>query len=116
MGAVARIMDGRAAGQAGRRTAMIDATCLEAHRTASGLCLRKGGVAACSAAVRGAGNDPVHRSPGHGGTNTSLHAVADREGRAVRVFVTAGQVGDGKGARVPERISASGPADRRPRP
>ena len=45
MGVFARIMDGLAAEGTDRRTIMIDATYLKAHRTASSLRLKKGGVA-----------------------------------------------------------------------
>ena len=45
MGVFARIMDGLAAEGAERQTIMIDATYLKAHRTASSLRLKKGGVA-----------------------------------------------------------------------
>lgn len=43
-GVFARIMLGLAAGSAGHKTTMIDATCLKAHRTASSLCVKKGGA------------------------------------------------------------------------
>jgi len=42
MGVFARIMAGPAAEGSGHRTIMIDATCLKAHRTASGLRSKKG--------------------------------------------------------------------------
>ncbi|PZX09831.1 transposase [Palleronia aestuarii] len=42
----------------------------------------------------------MDRFPEDGGMNTKLHAVTDREGRLVRLFVTAGQVSDYKGALV----------------
>jgi transposase len=45
MGVFARIMEGLAAEGTERKTIMIDATYLKAHRTASSLRLKKGGVA-----------------------------------------------------------------------
>ena len=45
MGVFARMMEGLAAEGADRKTVMIDATYLKAHRTASSLRLKKGGVA-----------------------------------------------------------------------
>ena len=45
MGVFARIMEGLAAEGRERKTIMIDATYLKAHRTASSLRLKKGGVA-----------------------------------------------------------------------
>ena len=45
MGVFARIMAGLAAEATDHRTIMIDATYLKAHRTASSLRLKKGGVA-----------------------------------------------------------------------
>mgnify|MGYP005997722847 CR=1 FL=1 len=45
MGVFARTMEGLAAQTADHKTIMIDATYLKAHRTASSLRLKKGGVA-----------------------------------------------------------------------
>jgi transposase len=45
MGVFARMMEGLAAQAGEQRTIMIDATYLKAHRTASSLRLKKGGVA-----------------------------------------------------------------------
>ena len=45
MGVFARMMEGPASEGADRKTVMIDATYLKAHRTASSLRLKKGGVA-----------------------------------------------------------------------
>ena len=45
MGVFARMMEGLASEAADRKTVMIDATHLKAHRTASSLRLKKGGVA-----------------------------------------------------------------------
>ncbi|GBR21274.1 transposase [Komagataeibacter nataicola NRIC 0616] len=42
MGIFIRMMDGQAAGKAEPQTVMVDATCRKAHRTASGLQLKKG--------------------------------------------------------------------------
>ncbi len=85
MGVFARIMEGLAAEQADCRTIMIDATYLKAHRTASSRQAQKGGRGRLIGRTKG-------------GMNTKLHAVTDREGRPVRLFVTAGQVSDYKGA------------------
>ncbi len=49
-----RMMEGLAAAQAVPKTVMIDATYLKAHRTASGLRVKKGVSAALSAARRAA--------------------------------------------------------------
>lgn len=45
-GVFARIMVGLVAESAERKTIMIDATYLKAHRTASSLCVKKGGAGA----------------------------------------------------------------------
>ena len=45
IGVFARMMEGLASEAADRKTVMIDATYLKAHRTASSLRLKKGGVA-----------------------------------------------------------------------
>ncbi len=44
MGGFARIMEGLASDAAERKTTMIDATYLKAHRTASSLRVKKGGA------------------------------------------------------------------------
>lgn len=54
MGVFARIMEGLASEAAEQKTVMIDATYLKAHRTASSLAVKKGGVAGRSG-VRKAG-------------------------------------------------------------
>jgi len=54
MGVFARIMSGLAAESAEQTTIMIDATYLKAHRTASSLCAKKGGVEGSSGAQRAA--------------------------------------------------------------
>ncbi len=47
-GVFARIVVGLATERAEHRTIVIDATCLKAHRTASSLCVKKGGAHARS--------------------------------------------------------------------
>ena len=81
----ARIMEGLASEAAERKTIMIDATYLKAHRTASSLRVKKGG--------RG-------RSIGRtkGGLNTKLHAITDAKGRPLKFFMIAGAVSDYTGA------------------
>ena len=54
MGVFARIMEGLAAEAAERKTVMIDATYLKAHRTASSLRAKKGGPATSAGARSGA--------------------------------------------------------------
>lgn len=54
MGVFTRIMEGLSSAGAERRTAMIDATYLKAHRTASSLAVKKGVSGARSAAPKGA--------------------------------------------------------------
>jgi hypothetical protein len=63
-GVFLRMMDGLAAASATPKTFMIDATYPKAHRTASSLRVKKGGLG---------------RLIGHtkGGMNTTLHAVTD---------------------------------------
>ena len=51
-GVFARIMIGLAAMSAEHKTIMIDATYLKAHRTASSLCVKKGGAGARSGAQK----------------------------------------------------------------
>jgi len=53
-GVFARIMVGLAAESAEHKTIMIDATYLKAHRTASSLCVKKGGAGARSGAPKAA--------------------------------------------------------------
>jgi Transposase and inactivated derivatives len=84
-GVFLRMMEGLAAPQASeRRTVMIDATYLKAHRTASSLAVKKGG------------GRLIGRTKG--GMNTKLHAVTDANGRPLSFFMTAGQVSDYIGA------------------
>ena len=83
-GVFVRIMVGLAAENAAHKTIMINATYLEAHRTASSLRLKRG---------RGR---QIGRTKG--GRNTKLHAVADAKGRPIGFFMFAGQVSDDTGA------------------
>lgn len=53
-GVFARIMVGLAAESAEHKTIMIDATYLKAHRTASSLCVKKGGAHARSGGQKAA--------------------------------------------------------------
>ncbi len=50
LGVFARMMEGLASAGTGQRTVMIDATCLKAHRTASRLRGKKGGLTTSGAA------------------------------------------------------------------
>ncbi|QIE43107.1 IS5 family transposase (plasmid) [Rhodobacteraceae bacterium SC52] len=86
MGVFARIMVGLASEGTDRKTIMIDATYLKAHRTASSLRFEKGGRGRLIGRTKG-------------GMNTKLHAVTDASGRPIRFFITAGQVSDYTGAR-----------------
>ena len=54
MGVFARMMEGLASDGGEEKTVMIDATYLKAHRTASSLCVKKGGADARSAEPRAA--------------------------------------------------------------
>ncbi|MFO8126444.1 IS5 family transposase [Yoonia sp.] len=89
-GIFARIMVGLAAEHGEKKTVMIDATYLKAHRTATSMGVKKGGF-----------NDQRGRLIGRtkGGMNTKLHAICDSKGRPLDLFVTAGQVSDYIGAR-----------------
>ena len=89
MGVFARIMEGLAAEAAERKTIMIDATCLKAHRTASSLRAKKGGQRQARASDRA--DKGRSERPG-------LHAVTDAKGRPIRLFMTAGQVSEYTGA------------------
>jgi hypothetical protein len=51
MGVFARIMEGLAPGGGEEKVVMIDATCLEAHRTASSLRVTQGGPTTSAASV-----------------------------------------------------------------
>ncbi|MDZ7894502.1 MAG: IS5 family transposase [Sphingobium sp.] len=85
-GVFLRMMEGLAAPQASeRRTVMIDATYLKAHRTASSLRVKKGNPGRLIGRTKG-------------GMNTKLHAVTDANGRPISFFMTAGQVSDYIGA------------------
>nr|WP_252865517.1 IS5 family transposase [Brevundimonas diminuta] len=83
-GVFVRMMEGLSGAQAERRTVMIDATYLKAHRTASSLG-KKGGLGRLIGRTKG-------------GMNTKLHAITDANGRPISLFVTAGQVSDYTGA------------------
>jgi transposase len=79
------MMEGLSGAQTERRTVMIDATYLKAHRTASSLRVKKGGLGRLIGRTKG-------------GMNTKLHAVTDANGRPISLFMTAGQVSDYTGA------------------
>ena len=84
-GVFIRMMEGLSGAQTERRTVMIDATYLKAHRTASSLRVKKGGLGRLIGRTKG-------------GMNTKLHAVTDANGRPISLFMTAGQVSDYIGA------------------
>ncbi len=77
-------MTGLAAKHSEKKTVMIDATYLKAHRTAT------------SMGVKRRANDQRGRLIGRtkGVMNTKLHAIRDSKGRPLDLFVTAGQVSD----------------------
>lgn len=79
------MMDGLSARGTERKTIMIDATYLKAHRTASSLRLKRGGLGRLIGRTKG-------------GMNTKLHALTDAKGRPISFFITAGQVSDYTGA------------------
>ncbi|WP_323008237.1 IS5 family transposase [Paracoccus sp. (in: a-proteobacteria)] len=85
-GIFARMMAGLAAGHCEKKTVMIDATYLKAHRTATSMGGEKGGRGRLIGRTKG-------------GMNTKLHAICDSQGRPLNLFVTAGQVSDYIGAR-----------------
>ena len=64
---------------------MIDATYLNAQRTASSLRVRRGGLRRLIGRAKN-------------GMNTKLHAVTDANGRPLSFFMTAGQVSAYTGA------------------
>jgi|GEM_PF-297291 len=78
------MMQGLSGAQSERRTVMIEATSLNAHRTASSLRVKRGPWA----------TDRTHK----GGMNTKLHTVTDAHGRPISLFMTASQVSDHTGA------------------
>jgi transposase len=80
-GVFARMMEGLAAEISERKTIMIDATYLKAHRTAASLRLKKWGRGRLIGRTKG-------------GMNTKLHAVTDTHGRPIRFFMTAGEASD----------------------
>ena len=77
MGVFARIMEGLASEAAERKTIMIDATYLKAHRTASSLRAKKGARTG-------------HRAHERGAEHQEFHAIADAKGRPLKFFMTAG--------------------------
>nr|WP_302054193.1 IS5 family transposase [Sphingomonas tagetis] len=83
-GVFARMMEGLSSTGADRKTVMIDATYLKAHRTASSLA-KKGDLGRLIGRTKG-------------GMNTKLHAVTDANGRPLSFFMTAGQISDYIGA------------------
>ncbi|MEI4232634.1 IS5 family transposase [Roseovarius sp. D22-M7] len=85
-GVFARIMAGLAAEHREKKTVMIDATYLEAHRTATSMGVKNGGRGRLIGRTKG-------------GMNTRLHAICDSQGRPISLFVTAGHVSDYIGAR-----------------
>lgn len=88
-----RMVEGLAMPQApDRKTFMIDATYLKAHRTASSLRLKMGGRTP---------DRPDERRYEHKGSPELVerpHAVTDANGRPISFFLTAGQVSDYTGA------------------
>ncbi len=80
-GVFIQIMQGLTGGKAERRTVMIGATYLKAHRTASSLGGTKGGLGRL-----------IGRT--NGGMNNKLHAVTDANGCPINLFMTAGQVSE----------------------
>ena len=64
---------------------MIDAANLKAHRTASSLAVKKGGLGRLTYRTKS-------------GMNTERHAVADLDGRRLSFFMTTGPVSDDTGA------------------
>ncbi|SFD70571.1 hypothetical protein SAMN04515678_102366 [Roseivivax sediminis] len=98
MGVFARIMEGLAAEQAECRTIMIPSRCLLRNQLpGSGRDLSQGAPHGLEPAPsKGGRGRLIGRS--RGGVNTKLHTVTDREGRPVRLFVTAGQVSGYRGA------------------
>ncbi|MEL6220911.1 MAG: IS5 family transposase [Pseudomonadota bacterium] len=85
-GVFARILVGLAAEEPEKKTAMIDATYLKTHRTATSPAGQKGGRGRLIGRTKG-------------GMNTKLHAICDSQGRPLNLFVTAGPVSDYIGAR-----------------
>ncbi|SDL41876.1 hypothetical protein SAMN04487971_11075 [Paracoccus chinensis] len=86
MGVFARMMAGLAAVSPEPKTIMIDATYLEAHRTATSLRSKKGARPTDRAEFDG--QKTIHEIvfPRTGGMNTKLHAVTDAGGRPIRVL------------------------------
>ena len=84
-GVFVAMMDGLASRGAERKTIMIDASYLKAHRPASSLREKRGGAGRLIGRTKG-------------GMNTKLHAVTDARGRPISFFMTVGQVSDYTGA------------------
>uniref|UniRef100_UPI003CF4BF2A IS5 family transposase n=1 Tax=Brevundimonas sp. TWP2-3-4b1 TaxID=2804580 RepID=UPI003CF4BF2A len=84
-GVFIRMMQRLSGAQSERRTVMIDATYLKAHRTVSSLGVKKGGLGRLIGRTKG-------------GMNTKLFAVTDANGRPISLFMTAGRVSDYIGA------------------
>lgn len=106
-GVFARMMAGLVTEADKRKTVMIDATYLKAHRTASSL--RSERVpAAQKGRLIGRTKDSL---------NTKLHAVADGDGRSIQLFLTA-QPGQRPHRRPghTEQLAQGRLADRGPRP
>ncbi len=93
MGVLAWITTGPVAEDPNDETIPIDATCPEAHRTASSLRAKEGGAVARSVGRRAAwtlARQAMPASP----RGARLHAVTDAVGRPIRFLVTAGGVSD----------------------
>ena len=85
MGVFTRMMEGLSSAGADRKTVMIDATCLKAHRTASSLAVKWG-------------SRPPHR-PHEGRHEYQAPRFTDANGRPLDFFMmTAGQISDYIGA------------------
>ncbi len=91
-------MQGLVAEHSDHKAIRIYANYLKAHRTASILRLKKGGVDVCSTARQCIAKQCPERSRTKGGKNAKLLAVTDASGRPLRLFKTAGQVSDYTGA------------------
>lgn len=94
-GVFARIMVGLAAESAEHKTIMIDATYLKAHRTASSLCVKKGGRAPNRAHQRRHEHQAARRCRCEGAPDRVLH-VGRAGQRLYRRGRAAGQPSEGK--------------------
>jgi transposase len=88
MGVFARMMEGLASEGTEEKTVMIDATYLKAHRTASSLRAKKGGLTTTRASDRADKGRAEHQA-------ARRHRC---QGSAMKFFMTAGQVSDYTGA------------------